>query len=51
MEALLYQERNLLDVQYAYADARAQATTAWSGMQVLLGTPSTEYINSLEITP
>ena len=51
MEALLYQERNLLDVQYAYADARAQATTAWSGMQVLLGTPSSEYIKSLEITP
>lgn len=51
MDALLYQERNLLDVQYAYADARAQAATAWSGMQVLLGTPSAEYIHSLEITP
>ena len=51
MDELLYQERNLLDVQYAYADARAQAATAWSGMQVLLGTPSAEYIHSLEITP
>lgn len=51
MDALLYQERNLLDVQYAYADARAQAATAWSGMQILLGTPSSEYIHSLEITP
>lgn len=51
MDELLYQERNLLDVQYAYADARAQAATAWSGLQVLLGTPSAEYIHSLEITP
>lgn len=51
MDALLYQERNLLDVRYTYADARAQAATAWSGMQVLLGTPFAEYIHSLDITP
>jgi outer membrane protein len=51
MDALLYQERNYLDVQYAFADARAQAATAWSGMQILLGTSSAEYIHSLEITP
>jgi outer membrane protein len=51
MDELLYQERNLLDVQYAYADARAQAATAWSGLQVLLGTPAAAYIHSLEITP
>lgn len=50
-DALLYQERNLLDVQYAYADARAQAATAWSGLQILLGIPYAEYIHSLEITP
>jgi outer membrane protein TolC len=50
-EALLYQERNLLDVEYACADARAQAATAWSGMQILLGTSDAEYIHSLEITP
>ena len=51
MDALLYQERNLLDAQYALADARAQATTAWSGMQTVLGTPSAQYINSLEARP
>ncbi|HUW25598.1 MAG TPA: TolC family protein [Gallionella sp.] len=51
METLLYQERNLLDAQYALADSRAQATTAWSGMQLLLGTPSTQYINSLDTQP
>lgn len=50
-DALLYQERNLLDVQYAYADARAQAAMAWSGLQILLGTPYAEYLHSLEITP
>lgn len=50
-EALLYQERNLLDVEYACADARAQAATAWSGIQILLGTPYAGYIHSLEITP
>jgi outer membrane protein TolC len=51
MDALLYQERNLLDVQYALADARAQAATAWSAMQVLLGTPTASYIHTLEIMP
>ena len=50
-EALLYQERNLLDVEYACADARAQAATAWSGMQTLLGAPYADYIHSLEISP
>lgn len=51
LDALLYQERNLLDVQFALADARAQAATAWSGMQTLLGTPSAQYIESLEVKP
>lgn len=51
METLLYQERNLLDAQYALADSRAQATTAWSGMQLLLGTTPTQYINSLDTQP
>ena len=51
LDALLYQERTLLDVQFALADARAQAATAWSGMQTLLGTPSAQYIESLETKP
>jgi outer membrane protein len=48
MDTLLYQERNLLEAQYALADSRAHASIAWSGMQMLLGTPSAQYINSLE---
>lgn len=51
MDALLYQERNLLDAQYTLADAYAQAATAWSGMQTLLGTPATQYIDSLGAKP
>jgi hypothetical protein len=51
MDALLYQERNLLDAQYTLADACAQAATAWSGMQTLLGTPATQYIDSLGAKP
>jgi outer membrane protein TolC len=51
MDELLYQERNLLDAQYALADSRAQGATAWSGMQILLGIPSAQYINLLEAKP
>jgi len=50
-EALLYQERLLLETENAATDARAQAATAWSGMQLLLGTPAAQYIESLESKP
>ncbi|MDP2759092.1 MAG: TolC family protein [Sideroxyarcus sp.] len=51
MDALLFHERNLLEAQFSLTDASAQAAAAWSGMQILLGTPSAQYIDSLEIKP
>ncbi len=51
LDELLYEERNLLDAQYTLADASALAATAWSGMQILLGTPSDKYIDSLGVKP
>jgi outer membrane protein TolC len=44
LENLFRHERDLLDARYRLAQARARAAVAWSSAQVLLGTPTENYI-------
>lgn len=51
LEALLRPQRDLLAVEAHLARARADALSAWSALQILLGTPPGTYIDTATASP